>query len=64
VMESVQRIADHIVMLHRGKVILDGTLQDLMESSDPRIRQFRTGDVEAPEGEDIGAQEYYRDLLM
>src|SRR5690606_34237632 len=48
VMESVQRIADHIIMLDKGRVILDGTLDDLMESEDPRVRQFRTGDLQGP----------------
>lgn len=64
VMESVQRIADHIVMLDKGQVILDGTLDDLMESDDPRIKQFRTGDLAGPGGGVTSTEQYHRDLLM
>lgn len=64
VMESVQRIADHIVMLDKGQVILDGTLDDLMESDDPRIKQFRTGDLAGPGGGVTSTEAYHRDLLM
>ncbi len=63
VMESVQRIADHIVMLDKGQIILDGTLQDLMSSDDERIRQFRTGDLSGPGQGVTSAQAYLRDLL-
>jgi len=64
VMESVQRIADHIVMLDKGNVILDGTLADLMASEDPRISTFRTGEyAEGAEGITSTA-DYMRDLLM
>lgn len=48
VMESVQRIADKVIMLDRGKVILDGGLDDLMASEIPLVRQFRTGDLAGP----------------
>ncbi|NRA96738.1 MAG: ATP-binding cassette domain-containing protein [Planctomycetes bacterium] len=64
VMESVQRIADRIIMLDRGKVILDGTLDDLMTSDDPRIKQFRTGDLKGPGGGATSTEDYHRDLLM
>ena len=64
VMESVQRIADHIIMLDQGKVILDGTLDDLMNSDDPRIKQFRTGELTGPGGGATSTAEYHRDLLM
>ena len=64
VMESVQRIADRILMLDHGKVILDGTLDDLMTSDDPRIKQFRTGDLAGPGGGATSTEDYHRDLLM
>jgi len=64
VMESVQRIADHIIMLDKGQVILDGTLEDLMNSDDPRIKQFRTGDLAGPGGGVTSTEAYHRDLLM
>jgi len=62
VMESVQRIADHIVMLDKGRVLLDGSLDDLMESEDPRIKQFRTGDLAGPGA--VSTEEFHKDLLM
>ncbi|MFQ5506591.1 MAG: ABC transporter ATP-binding protein [Planctomycetota bacterium] len=64
VMESVRRIADHVIMLDEGRVILDGTLDDLLGSQDPRIRQFLTGDLEGPQAGADDPGEYYRDLLM
>lgn len=64
VMESVQRIADHIIMLDKGLVILDGGLDDLMNSDDPLIRQFRTGDLAGPGGGATSTADYVKDLLM
>lgn len=64
VMESVRRIADHVIMLDEGRVILDGSLDDLVGSEDPRVRQFLTGDLEGPQAGVDDPREYYRDLLM
>ncbi len=64
VMESVQRIADRVIMLDRGKLILDGSLQDLMTSEDPKIRQFRTGELQGPDAGHNSVQAYLKDLLM
>ena len=43
---------------------LDGTLEDLMASDDPRIKQFRTGNLEGPGGGATSTEDYHRDLLM
>jgi phospholipid/cholesterol/gamma-HCH transport system ATP-binding protein len=64
VMESVQRIADHVVMLDRGVIILDGSLGDLEGSTDPRIVQFRSGAVDGPNAEAGRSSAFLRDLLM
>ncbi len=64
VMESVERIADHVVMLDEGQVALDGTLADLHASEDPRVKQFRTGDLAGPLLGTTSRQEYIKDLLM
>ncbi len=64
VMESVERIADHVVMLDRGQVILDGDLDTLRSSDDPRVRQFRTGALEGPQRGATSERDYLRDLLM
>ncbi len=63
-MESVRRIADRVLLQYRGQVLLDGTLQDLLDSQEPRIQRFVTGDLEslAVTSKALGA--YHRDLLM
>lgn len=64
VMESVARIADHVIMLDRGRLVLDGTLEDLMRSTDPRVRQFRTGELGDRAAQATSTKDYIRDLLM
>ncbi len=64
VMESVRRIADKIVMLDRGKVILYGTLDDLLESKDPKIVNFVNGHIDAAQTDDESYQRFVSDLLM
>lgn len=41
-------IADHVVMLYKGRVQLAGSPDDFRKSSDPVIRQFFAGKVEGP----------------
>jgi phospholipid/cholesterol/gamma-HCH transport system ATP-binding protein len=64
VMESVQRIADRVIMLSRGKVILDGDLDALMDSEDPLVVQFRTGDLTGPGSTMTSTEDYLKDLLL
>lgn len=47
-MNSVFRIADRIVMLHKGEVLQIGTPDEIRHSKDPVIRQFIAGDPEGP----------------
>jgi len=61
-MKSVFSIADRIAMLYEGKVIAEGTMDEIKNSSDQRVQQFIKGDPEGPikffqEGED-----YLREL--
>lgn len=37
---SIKHIADWVVMLDKGKVIFSGTLEEILVSSNPRVRQF------------------------
>jgi phospholipid/cholesterol/gamma-HCH transport system ATP-binding protein len=51
-MTSAFKIADHMVMLHEGKLIIDGTPEQVRNSRDPRVREFVEGkaspeDIEA-----------------
>jgi phospholipid/cholesterol/gamma-HCH transport system ATP-binding protein len=64
VLESVERIADHVIMLDHGRVILDGTYADLTSSDDPRVVQFRSGDLSGPTQGGTSATDYLRDLLI
>jgi phospholipid/cholesterol/gamma-HCH transport system ATP-binding protein len=62
--ESVKRIADHVLLLDQGRVLLDGAVQDLLASEDPCVRRFRTGDLGAEQSGGPRMESYYRDLLM
>ncbi len=64
VMESVRRIADKIVMLDKGKVILYGTLDDLLNSTDPKIVNFVNGEIDGQGGDDEAQRRFVSDLLM
>lgn len=64
VLESVERIADHIIMLDKGEVILSGTLDDLHTSKDPRVVQFRTGKLDGPSTGEFDEKQYLADLLI
>jgi ABC-type transporter Mla maintaining outer membrane lipid asymmetry ATPase subunit MlaF len=39
-MFSVYNIADHVIMLHEGKVQFDGTVDQLRASKDPIVVEF------------------------
>ena len=47
-MESAYRIADHIVMLHGGGVIAEGTPDEIRACPDPIVQQFIHGRAEGP----------------
>jgi phospholipid/cholesterol/gamma-HCH transport system ATP-binding protein len=47
-MQSAFRIATRIAMLHEGKIIEDGTPEDLRKSKNPVVSQFLSGDLEGP----------------
>lgn len=42
-MHSAFKIADKIAMLYEGKIIFTGTIADIAESDDRRLREFVTG---------------------
>ncbi len=63
-MESVRRIADHVLLQYRGQVLLDGSLGDLLESSEPRVRQFVDGDLDAMAQTSSSLATYHHDLLV
>jgi phospholipid/cholesterol/gamma-HCH transport system ATP-binding protein len=44
-MNSAFKVADRIVMLHKGKFIFDGTADEIQASRDPIIRSFVVGEA-------------------
>jgi phospholipid/cholesterol/gamma-HCH transport system ATP-binding protein len=47
-MQSVDRIADRVVMLHMGKIIFEGDLHALHTTDHPIVHQFVNGETEGP----------------
>ena len=47
-LSSALSVADQIIMIYKGKVILAGSPRDFRETSDPIIRQFFSGSIEGP----------------
>lgn len=47
-MKSAYKIADKIVMFHEGKVLAEGTPEEIKATGDPRLRQFIEGRSEGP----------------
>ena len=45
-MKSAFRIADQVIMLHKGRVLQVGTAQEIQNSSDAYVRQFIEGEPE------------------
>lgn len=45
---SAYKIADRIAMLHDGKIIAQGTPDEIRDSEDPVVRQFVTGSSAGP----------------
>jgi phospholipid/cholesterol/gamma-HCH transport system ATP-binding protein len=58
-MESAYRIADHIAMLYKGKIIEKGTPEEIRNTSNEIVRQFIRGEVEGPitRGADFGTEQ-------
>ena len=46
--ESVFRISDLVTILYEGEIIVNGTPDELRNSSDPRVRQFVEGRTDGP----------------
>jgi phospholipid/cholesterol/gamma-HCH transport system ATP-binding protein len=47
-MHSALRIANRIIMLHRGRIVFDGTPQQIQATADPVVRQFIEGKAVGP----------------
>ncbi|MDH0746306.1 ATP-binding cassette domain-containing protein [Pseudomonas sp. GD03842] len=56
-------IADYLYVVGDGQVLGQGTPQELMQSDNPRIRQFMTGDPDGPVPFHYPAPDFREDLL-
>jgi phospholipid/cholesterol/gamma-HCH transport system ATP-binding protein len=48
-MANCFKVADRIVMLHEGKLIFDGTRDEIQNSDDPRVQRFVRGEADEAE---------------
>jgi phospholipid/cholesterol/gamma-HCH transport system ATP-binding protein len=44
-MQSAFKVGDRIVMLHDGRIIFDGTPQEIQQSEHPVVRRFVLGEA-------------------
>ena len=63
VLESVERIADQVVMLETGRVVYDGDLAGLKSSEQSSVQQFLSGDLGGPIRGSTSTADYLNDLL-
>lgn len=45
---TIKRVANRFAMLHEGKIVAGGTIEEMEESNDPVVRQFVTGSTSGP----------------
>jgi len=62
--EEAMRIADRIVILYMGKVLAEGTPQEIRQSPDPLVQQFITGSPDGPISFRASSKDYREDLLV
>jgi len=62
-LRSAFTIADKIVVLFRGKVVADGTPEDIRSSDDPLVQQFINGRADGPIPLRQSSRDYLEDLL-
>ena len=48
-MQSAIKVADRIVMLRQGKIVFDGTPEEIQKTEDPVVRRFVTGEASEAE---------------
>ena len=60
---SAFKIAHKMVVLFRGKVVAEGTPEEIRNSADPLVQQFITGSPEGPIPLRQSSRDYLEDLL-
>ena len=61
--DEVLSIADHVVVLSGGRVIMSGSVEDLRASEDPWVHQFIYGEADGPVAFHYPAIDYKKQLL-
>jgi len=61
--EEAMRIADNIVILYRGKVLAQGSPQEIRASANPLVQQFITGSPDGPISFHASSKDFREDLL-
>ncbi len=61
--EEAMRTADRIVVLYMGKVLAEGSPQEIRASADPLVQQFITGSPDGPIAFRASSRDYREDLL-
>jgi phospholipid/cholesterol/gamma-HCH transport system ATP-binding protein len=61
--EEAMRIADKIVLLYRGKVLTQGSPQEIRASADPLVQQFITGNPDGPISFHASSRDFREDLM-
>lgn len=62
-MTSAFRIADQMIMLHRGRIVAAGTPEDMRQSDNPLVQQFITGSPDGPIPLRMSQKDYAADIL-
>ena len=62
--EEAMRVADKIVMLYQGKVLAEGTPQEIRASANPIVQQFITGSPDGPISFHASSKDFREDLLV
>ena len=62
-MHSAFRIADQMIMLHRGRIVAHGTPEAIKNSPDPLVQQFITGAPDGPIPLRMSQKDYREDIL-
>jgi phospholipid/cholesterol/gamma-HCH transport system ATP-binding protein len=62
-MNSIFRIADMVIMLHRGRIVAHGTPEEIKRSADPLVQQFITGAPDGPIPLRMSEKDYEEDIL-
>jgi len=60
---SAFKIADKMVVLFRGKVVAEGTPEEIQQSPDPVVQQFINGSPDGPIPLRQSSRDYFEDLL-